>query len=126
MAILHFTPTTEASAVISKLLTNYYVDEGGERASYQDGAPGRRLQAGQAAGQHGSVAALRIVLQGDAVWLRVLHDQARVVGMRQAGVQVAPWRIHRAGPKPEVQWTRTVLGLTIKTVNLGERPIVSS
>lgn len=76
---------------------------GSEGASYQDGAPGRRLQAGQAASQHGSVAALRIVLQGNAVWLGVLHNQARIVGMRQTGVQVAPWRIHKAGPKPEVE-----------------------
>lgn len=59
---------------------------GSEGAPYQDGAPGRRLQARQAAGQHGSVAALRVVLQGDAVWLGVLHDQARIVRMRQTGV----------------------------------------
>lgn len=73
---------------------------GWRKAPYQDRAPGGRLQAGQAAGQHGSVAALGIVLQGDAVRLGVLHDQTRVLGLRQAGVQFASSRIHEAGPRP--------------------------
>lgn len=68
--------------------------------TYQDRAAGGRLQAGQAAGQNGSVAALGIVLQGDAVRLGVLHDQTRVLGLRQAGVQFASSRIHEAGPRP--------------------------
>lgn len=63
-------------------------------AAHQDGAAGGGLQAGQASGQQSSVAALGIVLQSDAVRLGVLHDQTRVLGLRQAGVQFTSTGIH--------------------------------
>lgn len=68
-----------------------------ECACYQHGAAGGGLQAGQAAGQQRAVAALRVVLQGHAVRLRVLHDQARVLRLRQAGVPLASTGVHGVG-----------------------------
>lgn len=64
-------------------------------ASYQDRAAGAGLQAGQAAGQQSSVAAVGVVLQRNAVRLRIFHDQTRVLGLRQAGVQVTSTGIHQ-------------------------------
>lgn len=68
-------------------------------AAHQDRAAGGGLQAGQAAGQESSVAALGIVLQSDAVRLGVLHDETRVLGLRQAGVQFTSAGIHEARPR---------------------------
>ncbi|KAG7242721.1 hypothetical protein INR49_020096 [Caranx melampygus] len=65
-----------------------------QSAAHQDGAAGGGLQAGQATCQQSSVAALGIVLQSDAVRLGVLHDQTRVLGLRQAGVQFTSTGIH--------------------------------
>ncbi|TNN52109.1 hypothetical protein EYF80_037648 [Liparis tanakae] len=67
-------------------------------AAHQNRAAGAGLQAGQAPGQQGSVAGLGVVLQGDAVRLRVLHDQTRGLGLRKAGVQSTSSGIHEVGP----------------------------
>lgn len=68
-------------------------------AAYQNRAAGGGLQAGQATGQKSSVAALGIVFQSDAVRLGVLHDQTRVLGLRQAGVQFTSAGIHEVRPR---------------------------
>lgn len=70
-----------------------------EHSSHQNRAAGGWLQAGQAAGQQRSVAALRVVLQTDAVRLGILHYQARIVRLRQAGVQFASTGIHEVRPR---------------------------
>lgn len=67
--------------------------------THQNRATGGGLQAGQAAGQQSSVAALGVVFQSDAVGLWVLHDQTRVLRLRQAGVQFTSPRIHEVGPR---------------------------
>lgn len=70
----------------------------GRPPTYQNWAAGSGLQAGQAAGQQSSVAAFGVVLQSDAVRLGVLHDQARVLRLRQAGVQFTSAGIHEVRP----------------------------
>ena len=63
-------------------------------SAHQHRAPGSGLQAGQAAGQQGSVAALGVVLQSNTVRLGVLHDQTRVLRLRKTGVQFTSAGIH--------------------------------
>lgn len=71
--------------------------------AYQNRTVRRGLEVGQSAGQQGTVAALRVVLQSHTVGLRVLHDQTRVLMQRYTGVQFTCAGIHGHGSHNEAR-----------------------